>query len=158
MAMKSSWEFWRKVKRLIGIPAGADVSTDIAAVKTDTTAILADTVTLDTERAQREVSKMAVDDNATDSFEDIVNITDKGVLTGISQIITTFTAASNVQLNIVIDGVTVFDSLTINNFVTIGDTISFAFNHRFDTSLLVQHKVSSNSKGTVRSFVMYTTD
>ena len=34
MAMKSSWELWRKVKRLLGAPAGADVSTDIAAVQT----------------------------------------------------------------------------------------------------------------------------
>ena len=38
MAMKSSWEMWRKIKSLIktlrGSPAGADVSTDIASIQT----------------------------------------------------------------------------------------------------------------------------
>ena len=106
------------------------------------------------EMAQRDTAKVASATHAgssSTSYSDIVNITDKGVLTGISQSIDA--AAGNAYIKIVLDGVTITDSATIRE----GSGIGLSFNHRFNTSLQVQHKTQFGSAYQYTS-VAYTID
>ncbi len=124
--------------------------TDVPAVKTDTGNIVTDTNELQLELAQRNTGVIAWDSNAnTGNYEDIVSISDKGVLTGISS---GNNIAATMDILVTIDG----GALTVINHDIIGDLVtSFSFNHRFDTSLRVQHKADA---GIMESDVMYTTD
>ena len=133
-------EFYRRVKNLIGSAADTDIATDIANIT-----------------GQLEVAKMVSDTEDGSTYSDVVNITDKGMLTGVTQAISAFTAESSTHLKVVIDSVTVFDGTTIV-FSELSRWLSFPFHHRFDTSLQIQHKMAADSKGTVRTFVTYTTD
>lgn len=113
------------------------------------------------------VAKNAVDVNAqTDTYEDVINITDMGILTGIfSQV---FAAAGvgdpgDGTILITIDGV----ALTAYTFYTHGISgdggstteytgqSSLAFHHRFSASLRVQHKKSA-ANGNIYTTVSYT--
>jgi len=91
------------------------------------------------------------------AYTDIVNISDKGVLTGISMMLNTFTAPNTANLKIIIDGVTIYDSDFLS-FEKIGDHRSLSFNHKFDVSLQIQHKINAVSMGQAITKVAYTTD
>jgi len=111
------------------------------------------------EVAQRDVAKMATAVNGTTGYVDCVNVTDKGVLTGISQCMERCFIGS---VKVVIDSITVYDGVfALELDDETGDPIisrnSLAFNHRFDTSLQVQHK-TSNEAGDSSLIVSYTTD
>jgi len=115
---------------------------------------------------QRYVPKVATASEDTNVYSNIIDITDKGILTGVSQFMTGdigagFDAIGHIK--IILDGVTVID----DGFFTLGQFIanevrinnnSLHFNHRFNTSLQVQHKVVENGGITalVYSKVSYT--
>ncbi len=109
------------------------------------------------EADQRSVPKVYSNSYNGTAFTDIVNITDKGVLTGISTFLTQYTAASFIHWKIIVDGVTLYDG-EIMSFSEKGQAKSLSFNHKFDTSLQVQHKIVTASKGTVRTEVSCTVD
>lgn len=134
------------------------IATDIATVDTVVDSILVDTVALELDSAKLDTPKMATAPISNNTLTDVINITDKGILTGISQKCTAFTADSYGSIRITIDGTTFFSETTFNHFAASGDSNSLAFQHKFETSLRVQHKVAANSKGTIRTIVTYTTD
>lgn len=136
---------------------------DVIGNKTDTlidnvgteNSIIAYTKALIQELDQRKVAKVAnnLTNNGawtTPTYIAVVNITDKGVLTGISQHLwhaATDTAAEVYgKLKVTIDGTLILDDayFTRAQYVATyspkpGCTNSLAFNHRFNTSLLVEH-------------------
>ncbi len=160
MSMKSAWSFLSKVRKRLGTPAGADVSTDIAAVKAET--VLIGTPT-DTDIATDIVNVQTVVDTLQPKPQfktvqlteagntDIVDITGSGVLYGAC-----FhePAGGTQTVTITIDGVThaafnvpstdsyltmKIDPSTANSFFgatsTIGDVIGFPI--FFKSSLLI---------------------
>ncbi|KKM77872.1 hypothetical protein LCGC14_1365610 [marine sediment metagenome] len=149
--------WWKKVKKLLGSPAGADVSTDIASNKTaiDTIDGLLDELIQEKNQRNTTVVTSATENNTT--YSDVVNVTDKGVLTGITTNISQYTAGSQVSWKIIIDGSTKFDGYVLE-FGARNDAVTLAFNSRFDTSLQIQHKITTASKGTARTIVSHTTD
>jgi len=104
--------------------------------------------------AQRAVPKMVMAFQTSNVYGDLVNITDKGVLTGISQALAA--SASQGYLKIIIDGTTVFDNQLTSN-TNAQQPISLSFNHPFGTSLQVQHKSLDNTNAVI-TWVSYTTD
>lgn len=106
---------------------------------------------------QRSVSKASQDRTNQSSWKDIVNITDKGVLTGISQWVTSDGTGGGLQ--IIIDGLWILsiDSGPNSGFSMNYASASLAFNHRFNTSLRVQHE-AYNGAGYVNTTVSYTID
>lgn len=92
-------------------------------------------------------------------YTDVVNITDKGVLTGITMLVDS--TSTDEYVRITIDGSVIYDGVFGNTFnsstvaVVTGGTLSF--NHRFDTSLKVEHK-RGTAFGSLRTLVSYTTD
>lgn len=103
------------------------------------------------ELAQRGTPKMVRVATTSDTLSDVLNITDKGVLTGIVQ---NSGGADVGYLKITIDGVVMYaEALFVGN----NKTQSLAFNHRFNTSLRVEHE-NSGDVVTISTFVSYTTD
>jgi len=73
------------------------------------------------------------------AWQDVVNITDKGVLTGIS-VSMNHTAAYSVKVRITIDGTVVRSGIFADTHAAEQTTsLGLAFNHRFDTSLRVEN-------------------
>lgn len=107
---------------------------------------------LEAERLQRVVARAVQATTASDTLADVVNISDKGVLTGISQMAV---ANDSMKLKVIIDGVTILDTFTFTKLASCPRSI--AFNHRFDTSLQVQHSNTGNAEQ-VQTLVSYTTD
>jgi len=144
--------------------AGLDPSVPLASDVAITSGIVGYVKALIQELDQRKVAKVAWAMGTLANYTDVVNITDKGVLTGISQTIMTVNGALKTSnLKIIIDGITVLDTsagqyLTTNN-VTAYDhaDIGLSFNHIFNTSLQVQHK-SSGAADQVQTAVSYTID
>ena len=132
-----------------------DIEEVLSPIQTDTTAIVADTNALETERLQRVTGAMAEDTNSTGSLENVVNITDKGVLTGVSTSVSSYTGVGEIVLKVIIDGVTIYNTVLLA-FEAKGQSNSIAFNHRFDTSLQIQHSQSGTAM--VRTIATYTTD
>jgi len=114
---------------------------------------------------QRKVPHMVKAQASSVNYADVVNITDKGVLNGISQNIRYNTTSNWLgSLKIIIDGTTVYDDyfVYVYNESLVGQLYSsnsLAFNFRFNTSLRIQHKVSSDiGFAYLNTFVSYTTD
>lgn len=117
------------------------------------------------EMAQRGTPKMVSAITSSTDLADVVNITDKGVLTGIVQFMNYVTDAEAGWFILTIDGVVVYDNVNSPNHQTISTdsattlmSTTIPFNHRFSTSLRVQHKVNTGSHGRLYTFVTYTTD
>lgn len=102
--------------------------------------------------AQGSVARMTMVSGTSSSLADVLNITDKGILTGIVQLTE---GADDGRLTITVDG-TVIYSNNVGVQQKAGH-ISLPFYHRFDTSLRVQHSNVGNSVQ-INTFVMYTTD
>lgn len=126
--------------------------------KIDTAAVKADTGNLEAERLKRVVTKTIRATENTTVVSDVINISDKGILTGISQSCEAFTASSSATIDIIIDGVTIYNTGLFLNFDKKGDTISQSFNHPFETSLQVRHRTVAADKGTVGTIVSNTID
>lgn len=129
--------------------------TDLPAVKTDTEELLS-------YARQGHYGVFAVSTNATSSYTDTVNITDKGILQSLSVSVLNADAEPTATIGVTIDGG------TIKEFTFIGALISsdaaglhdyyygerhITCNIPFATSLRVQTK-----GGTVRALCCYTTD
>jgi hypothetical protein len=125
------------------------------------------------ERLLRAVAKMtsatmtSINDTADLAYVNVVNITDKGILTGISQVLSGAAAGSSIgqngKLKLIIDGTTVFDgafNVTTDTTTAQNWGNSLAYNHQFVTSLQIQHCFAAalTAGRTVSTFVSYTTD
>ena len=117
------------------------------------------------ELSQRAVPKMYQGNNSTDSYSTVVSITDKGVLTGISgRIGMSNPGGLEGFIEVTIDGTKLLANVTVANgqydssYYRSEGHFSIPFNHRFNTSLLVQHKVSASSYGTIYTIVTATID
>jgi len=90
---------------------------------------------------------------------DVVNITDKGVLTCVSQQIYSSSSYNSTELKIVIDGISVYEGAfaQFENFINNNyyGQYTMNFQHRFNSSLLVQHKSYTPD---INTFVTYTVD
>ena len=120
-----------------------------------------DIVVLNAELNQRVVAQVAQATRAVASYADVVNITDKGVLTGVSQVIYNG-ATGNCEgvVRITIDGVAIMTDSLFSIYVLTPDVSqpnTVSFNHRFDTSLRVEH-MTSNTNATIKTTVAYTID
>lgn len=113
------------------------------------------------ELAQRQVPKIAKNWTNGTSYSDIVNISDKGVLTGIRLLITNpSTGDEYCYIKVIIDGVTIVTNLRLGFYdhsITFPNDGGLNFNHRFNTSLQVQHKLTQGNS-IIYSSVTYTTD
>lgn len=125
------------------------VSIDLAPLQT-----IADN--LEAERLQRVVAHHTSAQEDTTAYQDVVNIADKGVFTGVDITIIAYTADDNADVKITIDGVSL--SSVYLYFTGVGQNRSVAFNHRFDTSLLIQVKVANNNKCTAMADPAWTVD
>lgn len=105
------------------------------------------------ELAQRAVPKLVGAYLTSSSYSDVVNITDKGVLTGITfrQI-----GTDNISFILTIDGTAILNGTPIV-IDTHTNSLSLPFNHRFNSSLRLQVKNSDNVTGTT-TWVSYTVD
>ena len=145
-------------------PALAAVQTVVDAIRAEDVIAITNAIVvvdglvdkLEEERLMRSVVHMSEEIEAGLTLSDVVNITDKGVLTGVSATLGTFTAEGQAQIIVTLDG-GALPVITID-FEKKADNISLDFNHRFDTSLRVQHKITEIDKGTLKTYVMYTTD
>ena len=163
-----------QLKALHGVP-GADVATntnmrDVLGNKTDAlkTDVAADVSAMAylkgqvQELDQRKIPHTVQGNGGNGVYADIVNINDKGVLTGISvQAISIGVVPIDGNLRVTIDGnafiwnmYVISTSPTDKGVVTRG----LNFNHRFDTSLLVEGSCADTSKGTIKFLVNYTVD
>lgn len=131
--------------------------TDVPAIKAETALIVADTDVLQQEWAKRNVSQVAQTNVANNTYADIVNISDKGVITGMMGYIYSFTDVGNVEFIITIDGVAIITEIFLY-FSATGQANSLSFNHRFNTDLRVQIRISAVDKGGFRGLVAYTKD
>lgn len=100
-------------------------------------------------------------DNST--YTEVVNVTDKGILTGISQFIRDdISAGTNGHVKIVIDGTTVYDGVfCYYSFFGSANWTghnSLSFIHQFNTSLVVYHKASASEATAIHTLVSYTID
>ncbi len=122
--------------------------------------LMVDLSTLDPliqEETQREVAGYESDTTNAMGLKDVVNIADKGVLTGVSGLIQVFTAEGYMGLRVTVDGV-LLGPLNYLFFTKIGDSRTCCFNHRFNISLQVQINMSAADLGTGNCTVWYTTD
>ena len=146
--------------------------TDSEATNVATTAsVIAYLKGLIQELDQRKVPKMVCASPLYDSnWYDVINITDKGVLTYIRQEAKSFSVSGYSHLKITIDDTVIYDSsigdYEIQKFVETkfidGENYyrghnSISFQHRFNTSLLIQHMKCGNSSS-IKTWVTYTTD
>lgn len=106
------------------------------------------------ELSQRKVPRGIISSHAAVVLTDVVNINDKGFLTGIA---VTCPGGSSAHIKVTIDGTVVITDANV--FITAGAEISWqslSFNHRFNTSLLVQDKLIGG--GIINTAVTYTID
>ena len=85
---------------------------------------------------------------AGSTYQDMVNITDKGKLYGVMGVLGT---ANSLSLKVVIDGVTLIDGI----FMQVQENGCLPLNFTFNTSLLLQGK---NDTGSSYFWNAYTTD
>ena len=145
--------------------AGNKTDTLVEAVGT-TKSLVAYLKGLIQELDQRKVPHVAAGTITNSTTTDVVNITDKGVLTGITQCVRDRTGTGGVwggALLLSIDGV---QMIWTGNFTITQQPITYqdgqwcvplSFNHRFNTSLRVQHYAAYDNN-TVTTYVTYTTD
>jgi len=120
---------------------------------------------------QRKIAKVAIGQTTNGltgtGWTSLLNITDKGVLTGVSQIYCpTGTANLFGGIKIIVDGITIMtdDCFTYAKYVNTYDPYvsgsnNLAFNHRFNTSLAVSHcHTGGDGTAVVYSKVAYTID
>lgn len=98
---------------------------------------------LNKELAQRKVSQGITVKCTSATYVNVISISDKGVFTGVSQCLGDGATAYG-ELKVVIDGVTIIDTIDAAAHFTIASTNtcgnnSLSFNHRFNTSLQIQH-------------------
>ncbi len=124
-------------------------------------AITAVTTGIDAIHDQTLVGVCTKTSNITTSYTDVVNISDKGVLTGASQwLYHGESVVYGATIKITIDGV---ELVEITSFAAMDGAPewnianSLSFNHRFDTSLQVEHKSTLADKA-ANTAVSYTTD
>ena len=108
---------------------------------------------------QRKTGKMVKVAGGNGSLADIVNITDKGILTGVTISMLTVAAQTNITLKITRDSDVMFN----DTFITSGTNgvvvfIPIAFNHRFDTSLRIEGMSATNTNATCYFIATYTVD
>jgi hypothetical protein len=145
-----------------GINYSVGNKTDAAVTAVGTTkSLMAYLKGLVQELAQRGTAKCATATYSTNTnYSDVINITDKGVLTGIYQNVGL--VATTGKLKVIIDGTQLLESTTFSYVSNINGLIypgSLAFNHRFNTSLQVQHATTASGTGeSVTTIVSYTTD
>ncbi len=135
----------------------ADVGADVVAA---TTSLMAYIKGQTQERAQRNVAKFALGSVASATPADVINISDKGVFTGLNQNFAVSAADNGGYFVITIDGTSIGSiivgaSMSNTNSMAVG--ISLAFTHRFDTSLRVQHYTDGGA-GTLKTMASYTID
>lgn len=110
---------------------------------------------------QRTIPHMIHTRIAAIAYADVINITDLGVLTGFAAIMNSGAdAAATAFARFTIDGTlfcTPSESILRKTAVDHRPMISFPFNHRFNTSLLIEGYTNLASSP-VDFFVMYTTD
>lgn len=113
------------------------------------------------ERDQRAVGKMSrVGVISTDTTEkDIVNITDKGVLTGIT-IHIRGSQTGNLFLKVTIDGTIVYNGYCYEGVGSVDDNpvIPFIFNNRFNTSLHIESWCQIGQTTEADIYPIYTVD
>jgi len=133
------------------------IASDLVLVDGIVDTIYSDTTAMNARIATRMIVSDASTGNASDST--VINISDIGVLTGITQILEAIDAADG-SLTVRVDGVQLIDTDTFTpNPHAASDVVvtSLAFNHPFETSLnILQQK--SVAAGTITTFVAYTTD
>ncbi len=132
---------------------------DVLGIKTDAAVEVVSAVNslmayikgLTQELDQRSVAKVAWALDSTNSFTDVLNLSDKGVLTGIFQALQLSDVASGTEqggIRLTIDGVLKWTEPNFSEKFTTDGSASFAslsFNHRFDTSIQVEAKNSGNT-------------
>lgn len=126
-----------------------------------TSTIMAYVKSLVQELDQRKTPHCVVVDGGHGSLADIVNITDKGVLTGIVVNIRSITADGTVvHLKITIDGSVVLDDTSFASikWTEMIHNICIPFNHRFNTSLRVEGSTADQTKTECTFIVTYTVD
>lgn len=110
---------------------------------------------------QLKTPKTAKADTINSGWQDIVNITDKGVLTGVSGLFYIGgTVDGHGEIKIIIDGITVGENIFISAVDFTEDratAIGISFFHRFNTSLQVQHQITATG-ARLYTVVTYTTD
>ncbi len=110
---------------------------------------------------QKQVGVIAYDANSqAATYEDVVNISDKGVLTGITSLVFSTSNAHDGTILVTIDGGALTAMAVFSRVPNLDDTTnsqSLSFGHRFDTSLRVQHK-KSNGLDNIYTSVAYTID
>jgi len=125
-------------------------------------------IMLNQELSQRQVGRIAFDNNVQNNvLEDVVNINDKGVLTGIrSQLYSNAANPSSGFVKVTIDGVALTNLDYFPTSVMFTNSIgtdfwygiaSLSFNHRFNTSLRVEHR-KDLAGGELKTVVSYTID
>jgi len=135
-----------KMRDVVGDKADTEQATVV-----DTASVMRYMKALIQELAQRGTAQMASAMTATNTPSDVVNITDKGVLTGISQ---HSEGADPGRIIVTIDGVEIF---ALGQFCYDSQAASLAFNHRFNTSLLVEH-ANVGASVEINTQVAYTID
>lgn len=90
-------------------------------------------------------------------WADIVNLTDKGILSGISFLCMAFTAQGYGQVDVNIDGVTLISAAFLW-FTKIGDSRALPCILKFETSLVVKVKINAGSLGTVQGMCAVSID
>jgi len=133
---------------------GRRVDAAAAVVATDKT-IMSYTKGLIQELDQRAVGMAATGTVERITYVDVVNISDKGVLTGVYQRVVR--AGDSIDcsgaIKVILDGVTIFEDVGFSRYtfaeipesnlvINTDRTGSLSFNHRFNTSLQVQHKTN----------------
>ncbi len=88
---------------------------------------------------------------------DLVNINDKGVLTGVALSCALYTADTDVRITVTIDGVALLATPKLFHVTAKGDSYSLDFNNRFDTSLRIQIELDA-ANITVLAGASYTID
>ena len=123
----------------------------------DLSAILADTNPLKAELDKRKVCYIIKQAVSANTYTNIVDITDKGILNGIRVYNYEGEDPRIASIKIVVDGVTKFDDQWGNYGTATYRQGSLSFCHQFETSLQVQAKVSLVGEY-INVIVAYTTD
>lgn len=114
---------------------------------TDLPAVKVDTGNLEAERLLRVNPRIVYANINNTSYVDLLNISDKGMLWGISQFMDALNVEVTSSIKIVIDGVTridcMFEDVTFPS-ADMSNSLSFWFT--FNTSLQIQHKVSGSGR------------
>ena len=138
-----------------------DIISDISTVATQVIIVKNLVNNLEAERLKRAVLYVTQLDGEAAGLTDIVNISDKGILSFIFQKITYGSTGDNTSLKIIVDGVTKLDvsnqNEVLSGFRQARQSGMLMFNYPFETSLQVQYAKTGGTPVS-NSFVVYTTD